>query len=269
VDFADEVTVKTVDDKEYKATIVGRDPSCVAGTWQINGNVNIADLTFVGCNVAITGTLTGASTSNLRIHACAKITASSTVSLMGRLSVDVYNVSITTGTRVTVVQGSSVTGTFGSVLVTGFSVNDASIPFRPGYTGTTAHVDFGTIAIVPAGSTNGGGIVPVNVAPGSQPAVLSPPVVLVSNVAPGSISSASTTISTPATTVTSGAPVVTSTSGTVAPSTLTSSVINPSAIISTTTSTPTSTSIGTVPANATALAASLALVVASILAALF
>ncbi len=54
------------------------------------------------------------------------------------------------------VSATSVTGQFNSTMVTGFSVNDASIPFRPSYTSTQARVDFGTIVQAPPAPTGTG-----------------------------------------------------------------------------------------------------------------
>jgi len=130
----------------------------VSGAWTYTGNVNVASLAFVGCNLAITGSLTGSATSNLRIHACAKITTTMAYTLAGRLSLDVYNITgLRLGTRVSVVESTaSISGTFSTVLVTGFSVNDAGTPFRAGYTPTLAYVDFGT---APPGTITPGVIV--------------------------------------------------------------------------------------------------------------
>jgi hypothetical protein len=115
---------------------------CSGGAWTVSGNVDVSQLGFVGCNLQISGALTSSASSNLRIHACARITATSTVSLAGTLSLDIYNTSMSYGTQVTVTQGSSLSGTFATVVVTGFSITDGEIPFKAGYSTTRAYVDF-------------------------------------------------------------------------------------------------------------------------------
>ncbi len=54
VDFADEVTVKTVDDKEYQATIVGRDPSTDLAVIKIDAN-NLPVLEYADSDKARVG----------------------------------------------------------------------------------------------------------------------------------------------------------------------------------------------------------------------
>jgi S1-C subfamily serine protease len=54
VDFADEVTVQTVDNKEYKATIVGRDPSSDLAVIKINAN-NLPTLEYADSDKARVG----------------------------------------------------------------------------------------------------------------------------------------------------------------------------------------------------------------------